>query len=220
MKLGEIKLEALIMIYPGEAFNVTEENITEALEVIKGDPNYADYLAAMPGIINRCFGVLESKGVLPTKQMTLESGGQTQTGGQTPPLQIRCDLRSLAEDYGILERVAFEGAGGTCYTSECDYTRESADVILLPYMGKGKYILIYTPRLPRVGLISSEGTEVLPGRDDIASLIPYYIKSELLYTEYPEDAKLARQLFESGLSGLASHKEGHQSKVETVYRTW
>ena len=213
MKLGEIKLEALMMIFPSEAFNVTEENMSEALGVIKGDSNYADYLAAMPGIINRCFGLLENKGVLPTKQAELAEGGPERE-------MVRCDLKALIPDYGILERVAFEGAGGTAYTYECDYMRESADVILLPYMGKGKFILIYTPRLPRVSLISSEGTEVLPGRDDIASLIPYYIKSELQYTEYPEDAKLARQLFESGLSGLVSHKEGHQSKVETVYRTW
>ena len=213
MKLGEIKLEALMMIFPSEAFNVTEENISEALEVRKGDSNYADYLAAMPGIINRCFGLLENKGVLPTKQVELTVDG-------TEREMVRCDLKALIPDYGILERVAFEGAGGTGYTSECDYMRESADMILLPYMGKGKFILIYTPRLSRVSLISSEGTEVLQGRDDIASLIPYYIKSELRYTEDPEDSKLARQLFEDGLKGLASHKEGHQGKVETVYQTW
>lgn len=218
MKLGEIKLEALMMIFPGEALNVTEDNLEEALGVLKSDPNYSDYLAAMPGIINRCFGVLENKGVLPTKQVELEAEGQTQTGGLTPPLQIRCDLGGLAKDYGILERVAFEGANGASYTARCDYIRESADVILLPYMGKGKYMVIYTPRLPRVGLISSESTEVLEGRDDITSLIPYYIKSELLYTEYPEDAKLARSLFEEGLSSLVSHKDSYQSKVETVYR--
>lgn len=214
MKLGEIKLEALMMIFPGEALNIDLDNLSEALGILKADSNFSDYLAAMPGAINRCFGALENKGVLPTKQVTLESGGQT------PPLHVRCDLRSLAEDYGILERVAFEGANKTGYTSVCDYMRESADVILLPYYGEGKYILIYTPRLPRVGLISSESTEILEGRDDIASLIPYFVKSELLYTEHPEDAKLARQLFEEGLHSLVSHKEGHQSKVETVYRTW
>jgi len=90
-------------------------------------------------------------------------------------------------------------------------------VILLPYMGNGKFVLIYTPRLSRVSLISPERTEVLEGRDDIASLIPYYIKSELLYTEYPDDAKLARQLFEQGLNNLISHKESYQSEVQTVY---
>ena len=211
MKLGEIKLEALMMMFPGDAFNVTEENVGEALEVIKGDSNYADYLAAMPGAINRCFGLLENRGVLPTKQAELTVDGPERE-------MVRCDLNAVISDYGILERVAFEGASGTCYTFECDYMRESADVILLPYMGKGKFILIYTPRLPRVSLISSEGTEVLPGRDDIASLIPYYIKSELLCTEYPDDAKLARQLFEEGLKGLASHNDGYQSKVDTVYR--
>ena len=210
MKLGEIKLEALMMIFPGEVLNVTEDNLQEALGVLKNDPNFGDYLASMPGIINRCFGVLENKGVVPTKQVEiLESGPEKE--------MVRCDLKAAIPDYGILERVAFEGANGTCYTYEIDYTRESADVVLLPYMGKGKFILIYTPRLPRVSLISSESMEVLPERDDIASLIPYYVKSELLYTEHTEDAKLARQLFESGLGGIVSHKDGYQSKVATVY---
>ena len=213
MKLGEIKLEALMMIYPGEALNVTEDNLEEALGVLKSDPNFSDYLAAMPGAINRCFGVLENKGVLPTKQVEIAEGREERE-------LVRYDLKAVISDYGILERVAFEGANKTGYTSECDYMRESADVILLPYYGEGKYILIYTPRLPRVGLISLESTEVLEGRDDIASLIPYYIKSELLYTEHPEDSKLARQLFEEGLRSLVSHKDSYQGKVETVYRTW
>lgn len=207
MKLGEIKLEALMMIYPGEALNVTEDNLEEALGVLKSDPNFSDYLAAMPGIINRCFGVLENKGVLPTKQVEIAEEREP----------VRYDLKAMIPDYGILERVAFEGANGASYTARCDYIRESADVILLPYMGEGKYMVIYTPRLPRVGLISSESTEVLEGRDDIASLIPYYIKSELLYTEHSDDAKLARSLFEEGLSSLVSHKDSYQSKVETVY---
>ena len=211
MKLGEIKLESLMMIYPGEVFNVDFDNLESAMVALKGDPNFADYLANMPGIINRCFGVLEQRGVLPTKHVELESGGQT------PPLHIRCDLRGLAKDYGSLERVAFEGANGTSYTSECDYLRESADVILLPYMGKGKYILIYTPRLPRVSLISSESTEVLEGRDDIASLIPYFVKAELLVTEHPDDSQMARSLFESALNNLLPQSEGYQGAVETVY---
>ena len=209
MKLGEIKLEALMMIHPGEVFNVTEDNLEEALGVLKSDPNFSDYLAAMPGIINRCFGVLENKGVVPTKQAELTVSAEE---------RMRYDLKAVISDYGIIERVAFEGANGECYTANCDYTRESADVILLPYMGKGKYIFIYTPRLPRVSLLSDENTEVLEGRDDIASLIPYFVKSELAYTEYPDDAKLARQLFEEGLRELSSHKNDYQGNVESVYR--
>lgn len=211
MKLGKIKLESLMMIFPGEAINVPEDSMEEALEGLKSDPNFSDYLANMPGIINRCFGLLENKGVLPTKQVELVEGSEENK-------LLRYDLKTVIPDYGILERVAFECANGEGYTSECEYMRESADVILLPYMGKGKLILIYTPRIKRVSLISSENTEVLPERDDITSLIPYYVKSELLYTEHPDDAKLARSLFEQGLGELVSHKEGYQSKVETVFR--
>jgi len=117
MKLGEIKLEALMMIFPGEALNVTEDNLEEALGVLKSDPNFSDYLAAMPGIINRCFGVLENKGVLPTKQVELCEGSEERE-------LMRCDLKAVP-NYGILERVAFEGAGGSSYAPTCDYIRES-----------------------------------------------------------------------------------------------
>ncbi len=211
MKLGEIKLESLMMIFPGEALNVDLDNLNDALGILKADSNFSDYLAAMPGTINRCFGVLENKGVLPTKQVEIP---QTEEQGAF----VRCDLKSLAPDYGVLEKVAFEGEGGACYCSACEYTRESADVVLLPKMGKGKYIVIYTPRYPRVSLLNDENTEILAEREDIACLISYFVKSELAYTEYPDDAKLARQLFEDGLRDLASHKESYQGDVETVYR--
>ena len=215
MKLGEIKLEALMMIFPGEALNATEDNLAEVLEILKSDPNFSDYLAAMPGAINRCFGVLENKGVLPTMQVDM-----LLSQGEYRGPWYKYNLRAITTDCGAIERIAFVDHRDGTYCDNCDYRRESEDNILLPFKHEGKYILIYTPRLPRVGLISSESTEILEGRDDIASLIPYFVKSELLYAEHPDDAKLARQLFEEGLHSLVSHKEGHQSKVETVYRTW
>lgn len=108
MKLGEIKLEALMMIHPGEVFNVTEDNLEEAIGVLKSDPNFSDYLAAMPGIINRCFGVLENKGVVPTKQAELTVSAEE---------RMRYDLKAVISDYGVLERVAFEGAGTQVFQS-------------------------------------------------------------------------------------------------------
>lgn len=210
MKLGEIKLEALTMIYPGEVFNVIEDNLEETLNVIKSDPNFSDYFASMPGIINRCFGILENKGVLPTEQR------EVIVDRQTPSMQ-RFNLRELVSNYRMLDRVAFEGKNGESYASTCEFTRESDGVIVLPWMGEGKYIFIYTPKIPRVNLLSPETTDILPFTDDIASLIPYFIKSELLYTEHPDDAKLSRSLFEQALANLLSHKENYQGTVETIY---
>lgn len=210
MKLGEIKLEALMMIFPNDVLSVDFSNLNEALGNLKFDPNYNDYLTAMPGAINRCFGVLENSGVLPTKQADM----LLSQGDYRGPW-YRYNLRAIATDYGVLERIAFSADHSYC--DNCDYKRESDDVVLLPFKREGKYIMIYTPRLPRVNSLNDENTDVLADRDDITSLIPYYVKSELLYTEHPDDAKLARQLFEDGLRGLVSNKNGYQGKVETVY---
>lgn len=210
MKLGEIKLEALNMIYPGETLNVLTENLDEALSIMKANPNFADYLASMPGIINRCFALLEQRGVLPTKQAELNLAQAESIGPY-----FRYKLNERIEDYSSLERVVY--INEERYEDMCSFRRESTNSILVPWKPQGRYMFIYVPKIPRVSIITGESTDVLPERDDIAGLIPYFVKSELLITEHPEDAKLSRSLFEQGLSELISHRDSYQDTVETVY---
>ncbi len=210
MKLGEIKLEALMMIYPGEVFNVDIDNLESAMVALKGDPNFADYLANMPGIINRCFGVLEQREVLPTKQAELSLAQGENLG---PYLRYRINER--IEDLRAIEKVIY--ADGESYEDMCDYRRESQYSILVPFKKQGRYIFVYTPKIPRISVLTSESTEILEGREDIASLIPYFVKAELLVTEHPDDSQMARSLFESALNNLLPQREGHQSAVENVY---
>ena len=76
MKLGELKIETLMLIFPSISIDVDTESgdaLNEALSNLKADPNYCDYLSAMTGAINRCFTNLESKGVLPLRYTTFSS---------------------------------------------------------------------------------------------------------------------------------------------------
>ena len=209
MKLGEIKLEALMMIYPSEVFNVEFENLEEALFVLKANPNFADYLANMPGIINRCFSLLEQRGVLPTKQVELDV---TQAEPIGPCLRYK--LNEKIEDYSSLEKVVFINEN---HYEDSGFQRESSNTILVPQKTQGRYMFVYVPKIPRVNVITAESVDILPERDDIAGLIPYFVKSELLITEQAEDAKLSRSLFEQGLSELISHRDSYQGSVETIY---
>ena len=210
MKLGEIKLESLMMIYPGEVFNVDFDNLDSAMQVLKNDPNFADYLANMPGIINRCFGLLEQRGVLPNKQVEL-----TVAEGENIGPYLRYKVDEKIKDLGTLEKVIY--TNGAIYKDMCDYRRQSQSKILVPFNEQGKYIFVYTPKIQRISVLTGESTEILEGKDDIASLIPYFVKSELLAIEHPNDAQMARSLFEQGVESLASHRESYQSSVETVY---
>ena len=72
MKLGAIKLESLYLCFPNPQLYVDTDDdtlLSEALSNLKDDANYADYLNAMIGAINRCLSVFEIKGVIPKKRV-------------------------------------------------------------------------------------------------------------------------------------------------------
>ena len=72
MKLGEIKIEALRLMFAtqGEDFD------PDRLPDLRGDELYGSYLIAMPGSINRCFSDLETRGVLPVRSFSLCAVGK------------------------------------------------------------------------------------------------------------------------------------------------
>ena len=60
MKLGEIKIEALKLMFAGNGQDYNDPDINQ-LERMKQQQEYKDYLGSMNGSINRCFAVLEER---------------------------------------------------------------------------------------------------------------------------------------------------------------
>lgn len=207
MKLGELKIETLMLIFPSISIDVdidSDEALNEALSNLKADPNYCDYLSAMTGAINRCFTNLESKGVLPTESIELARNRFTERGGK-----LAIKLRDVTE--GHLEHIAYYDKNG--YKARCDYIREGSD-ILCEDEGAGVYVLVVTPSIPRVKNITPASYVVdLPDR--ITSLIPYFVKSEIVRTDDETESNNARALYEQGIAELVGDKEGYQGSVDS-----
>lgn len=200
MKLGEIKIEALKLMFAVGSEDLRAEDIGD----IYDNEQYSDYLLMMTGAINRCFSVLEEKRVLPVKSFALGEGG-------------RYELNTLIPDFFDVERIVYEGGGE--YVGSCEYYREGDTVIIKDYEPRGEYRILYKPTLERI-VSSSDNSVELSIPDRIACHIPYFIKSELFRVDEPDEAGEARNLFEAAMDQISKSESGKQSRTEHSYSAY
>ena len=211
MKLGELKIETLMLIFPSISIDVDTENgeaLNDALSDLKADPNYCDYLSAMTGAINRCFTNLESKGVLPLRYTTFSSADFT----------LEADRLSLdiSEIKGKIERVDFRNLWER--KENCDFTLEG-DRLTIEDRREGVYTVVYEAEIPRIKNITG-ANYIIDLPDKITSLMPYFIKSEVIRTDDGDEASSARSLYEAGIAEIvnSSNRYGNQGAVESVFK--
>ena len=214
MKLGEIKLEALMLCFANPELEIDtedEEIFLNALNNLKYDENYKDYMNAMPGSINRCFSSIEQKGILPSKTIKLTGDSLSSQAGV-----VKLELKELVSDFHHLESVTLVSNG--VVIPHMPFVRIGNDTITLQPIGKNdEYIIIYEPRIPRIKISTPESYDVeLP--DDISALIPYFIKGDILRVDDADEAAEARNIFEAMCREMYFGEEGYQNEVETVYR--
>ncbi|MBQ8717830.1 MAG: hypothetical protein IJY66_01015, partial [Clostridia bacterium] len=94
MKLGDIKAQALSLMFVNTSEEIAHDNIVDRA----GDDTYGYYLVRMPEAINRAFSVLERKRVLPVRRCELVAAAGVET-----PRGIRFDLGTLVNDYYDVE---------------------------------------------------------------------------------------------------------------------
>ena len=204
MTLGEIKTEALKLMYVRDN---TDFDVSE-LAALREDENINLYLCNMPGSVNRCLSYIESRGVLPRKTRALIFDEKTEDGSI-----VRINPREVIDDYYDIERVICESGGR--YMGDCDY-RTEGESLALRYDKDARYTLEYKPRCKRISAATEDDYELdLP--DDIASLIPFYIKSELYRDDEPAEAGEARNWFEQSIAQLDRARESNSGAVESFY---
>ena len=175
MKLGEIKIEALKLMFA----DYTNDIAIEDLQELKTDENYGRYLNSMPGSINRCFSRLESSKAVPLKTVELKKSDGSVANGR-----IRFNLSSLFEDFDRVDRIVYETKYD--YNGNCDYITETNSIIVLEEREEN-YTLIYSPALERITNSTDDNTE-LNLADKVACLIPYFIKGDLFREDEPMEA--------------------------------
>lgn len=208
MKYGEIKIEALKIMFVNNGDDIRYEDI----ESCEQDDTYSGYLVNMPGSINRCFSELELKGVLPSKSKVLSPSEGVASGAF-----IRFDLASLISDFHDIDRVVSETSYGD-YNGDCDYKMEG-DTLVLDRFDEDDditYTVLYKPTIPRVSSETDNDTEIsIP--ENIASSIPYFIKGDLYRDDEPNEASEARNWFEAAIEEILLKKINKANKVKSVY---
>ena len=197
MKLADIKIEALKIMFVSYGERITAETLSS----YETDENFASYLVKMNGAINRCFGDLEAKGIIPDKCHKL-----TADNGKTRGRYMDFDTKAL--NVGAISRVAYENMMGRRISDfdRWEYVPEE-DKIILPVIREDEYYLLsYKPRMQRLTASSLDSMELdLP--DYIAELIPYFIKGELYREDEPNEAGEARNYYEAATEQLMLPKD-------------
>lgn len=207
MKLGDIKAEALQVMFVNAGRDIAADNLVDYV----GDDTYGYYLVNMPGAINRAFAAVERKRVLPVRRCELVAAAGEQT-----PRGIRFDMATLVNDYYDVERVTMESYTG--YEPVVDYFREGESIIFERFNLSAQYTLLYRPSIRRVSAGTADDYEVREIPDRIACYLPYAIKAELFRNDNPDEAEAARAVFEQAMAEIAAEERGsHQGSVRTVY---
>ncbi len=212
MKLGEIKLEALYLSFPNPEL-VTDTTDSEALNAtlreLRSDPNYSDFLHAAVGAVNRALSALEIRGLTPLLSRELFSVTDRDTGCCILELSTLPKLFSVEGVFslrnGAYTPVPFElmGEGKLC----------------LPLSNPGEtYLIKYRMRLDRISHLTSEDHE-LPLPEALASLIPYYVKSDILAADEPYEAERALAAFDSMCQGYPKDTGASSGQVYSIYET-
>lgn len=208
MKLGEIKTEAMLLMFPDIDLEVAADaeygkDGSGLLLALASDTNYTAYMKAMPGAINRCFSYLEGYGAIPQKSVKL-----------TNPKCAGSVLRyEMPKGVFCPERVVYCDGDRIIGT---EFDTLAGDYLVVDNRGDGEYILIYTPYVERVSVKTDDMSEVdLP--DALCCIIPYFLKSELFVNEDAEEAASARAMFERSLETLTLGMRARSCDYERVY---
>ena len=206
MKLGDIKLQALSLIFPDGAFEYACKDMESLIFNLKSGSGYASYLVATVGAINRAFTIIEQRGLLNKSSFALKSEYGNKIGDF-----CYFDLNAKKEIFSI-DRVFcdFNGKRQSLF-----YEMQNNMLAVKTASAQGEIGIVYREKIKRIDFLTSDNEEInLPYA--IEEMIPYFVKADLLFGERPEQARAARELFDKALDECQAVCE-ENAEIETVY---
>ena len=200
MKIGEIKKQSLLLIFPEiEAYfdSESDESVNEGISALKCDPSLRAYLEASVPAINRALCEIENAGATRVKKAAV-------TLGRTDEV---LDLKKELPD--LLKLIAIYQNGRALQYSERDVG------VAISGADRGTIEVYYRALAQRVRYSSEDASE-LELDYGVCSIIPYFVASELCAQESIEKSRDLREKFFQGLSTYAAGAVV-QAEVETVY---
>ncbi len=207
MKVGEIKAEAIMLLYPSvfvKYDDTDEADIERAIYELRLDPNFEGLINSFTGSINRSLAYIESQGYGERKCAHIKKSECEKTENGLIILKTEKDF----------------------YKAESVFCRSGKEIAVLDFtvVSKGiltkdvgeDYTLIYRAKTPRLSKIGKESAE-LEAPAGMAEHIPYFLAAEQLASENEELSKEYMSYFESGIKRLGELGASCQSCIETLY---
>ncbi|MBR2070401.1 MAG: hypothetical protein IJ981_03140 [Clostridia bacterium] len=196
MKLGDVKAEALRLMFVTMEDEVNAENIGR----YKHESRYAPYLMNMDGSISRGLQRVANERKLGRKmaEITKFEGTGYFVYGRLP--EDFLSISGLSRYYN------------NRFETVKDYKIYGNRKVSVPKRDGVKYFVEYHPNAPK---LPTDDTQELDVPTEVAMMIPYFVKGELYEEEDANAAVLARNLFEQWLREYSTDAENYA--VETVY---
>ena len=204
MTLADLKVQSLLLL------NINDIKISvENLEDVESDNNYKDLFSRMPAAIMRAMNRIKAAGVIPKK--TYDAAAVEDNTNIA-----RYDLSTEISDFSKLVRVVV--SGNNFYCGNYPYTFEGINVVLFGLRKGWNVTFIYEPKLPFINIVSDNATEI-PLPEELASIIPYFVKADIYEQDEPELSTQARNIFEGMLAAYVPQEENVEAFVESVYKS-
>ena len=207
MLLGEIKIQALSLMYPDASSkydDFTPEGVENAVYELKGDHNFTGLLEAAVGAVNRAFSAIERRGLSGIKcvDKALSVCKRTKSGGV---------IISPDEDFLSLERLLCH-KGEKTYACPCEAMGRELHTDLVGEV----YTLVYRERIPRIKRITPDSYEV-ELQTELCEAIPYFVMGELIGREDTQRAKEAKDTFYKALDGCEARSAACHQCFQIIY---
>lgn len=192
MTLGEVRRDALKLMFAGYEDILEEMTFSELYQ----SERYQPYVMSVDMGVNRAYSYLLSQQLVPVKRIALPAGEE------------RVDLSPLAPDLGKVLGVEDEDMTPVVYWME-------GTTLVVPFSIDRSLTVRYTPAWTRVTNLTPD-SYVLPLDEEVAALIPYWIKSELYEEENFAAARSARNYFMEGVAALRE-AQGEGTRLVVKY---
>lgn len=205
MTINDIEKSALALMFTNYEEDLSEQDV-DLLE----SEEYRKYTVNMRACINRALMRIQRAEVLPLQSFTIDASTTCLNDGH----RARYNLQTLIPNLYSIERVAFDSA--CAYEPSESFHVEAGILVLIPLRDGEKHIVIYEPKVQRIALNALSSTNIdIP--DEIAEIIPYFIKAELYEEDEPSLAAQARNIFEATLESLKRNDYAAQASVVNVF---
>ena len=201
MKLGEIKLEALVLM------NVINESKFEVNKINEylNESKYKKYLLNMNHSISQAVDIINNRNVLKEKICNLTDLEYIQES-----CYITLSLEQIKDYKKIKKVVSFDSD-----IIQLKYQVISNILIVFSTQNLSNIKIVYYPKI--VFFENLNDNDELPIDNDLARIIPYYIKYDLYQEDEPNLSLIAKSNFDSLLAEFQVIENDEESEIEKFF---